>query len=60
MALFENSNQLKPSFLTVAWMFFSLIAVLTAITEYDAGQVGILSWIICLGGIVIAFLLNIL
>lgn len=54
MSIFENSNKINPSFLTVAWLFFSLIAVGTAMIEFDAGGIGILSWIICLGGIVIA------
>ena len=56
MSMFHNSNHINPSFLTVVWVFFSLLAVGTVFAQYDAGAVGIFSWIICLGGIGIGIL----
>lgn len=56
MSMFQNSNHINPSFLTVAWVVFTLFAMGTAIAKYDAGGVGIFSWFVCIGGIVLGLL----
>lgn len=56
----ENNNVIKPSFLTVAWLFFTVIAVVTYLAKFDAGSVGIFSWVVCIGGLIIALLVKIL
>ncbi len=60
MSIFENSNQLNPSFLTSVWLFFSLIAVGTAMIGFDAGGGWQIVMDYLLGSIVIACLIKII
>lgn len=55
--MIRNENKITLGFVTVVWLFFASIAVVTKILEIDAGGVGILAWVVTIFGIIIFIIL---